>query len=279
MVIRDARISNTGSEVEGDACQFNNMPMTDGEPSLTWSGYNSLVADNKSVDRVCVLPLIPASPTDKSTQLTFMRRLEPINTSVMGSDTKVVVTMDMALYKPIKQLQMAKADCQSRWLLKPGELHVIIAQMRTIGAYIKRSGIPELWVECGLYGSATTSQILDGKHIRRAVEAHITTASSLHSLLLAEFIAHHPERFEPITQYINQSLASISSDNVDAIKESHTVLMSMIRESNLAEELKKFSEKRHNNHLLFAVACTYKIHTICQISRLEVEYTSSSGIQ
>ena len=63
---------------------------------------------------------------------------------------------------------------------------MIIAQLRTIGAYIKGSGIPELWVECGLYGSTTTSQILDGKHIRRAVEAHITTASSLHSVLLAE---------------------------------------------------------------------------------------------
>ena len=48
---------------------------------------------------------------------------------------------------------MAIQDCQQKWVLKPGELHIIIAQLRTIGDFITESGIPELWVESNMYSS------------------------------------------------------------------------------------------------------------------------------
>ena len=134
---------------------------TNATSSPTWSGYMSLLGETKPVSKVSMLPLIAASPTDHSVQLTFMKQLGEINSFVLGPDSKVVVTVDMALYKPLKQLEMANKDCQGKWVLKPGELHIIIAQLRTIGDFIHGSGIPELWIESNLYGTATTRQIIE----------------------------------------------------------------------------------------------------------------------
>ena len=58
-----------------------------------------------------------------------------INAKVVGPDRKRVTSLDMGLYKPAKQLQMARSD-MNHLLLRPGELHTVIAQLRTVGAYI-----------------------------------------------------------------------------------------------------------------------------------------------
>ena len=104
--------------------------------------------------------------------------------------------MDLALYKPLKQLEMAIQDCHKKWVLKPGELHIIIAQLRTIGDFIAESGIPDLWIESNMYGTSTARQIIEGKHVRRGLQAHITTMSSLMMLLLEEFCTENPTVIE-----------------------------------------------------------------------------------
>ena len=63
-----------------------------------------------------------------------------ISAKVMGPDRKTVITLDLGLYKPAKQLQMARKD-MDHLVLRPGELHSVMAQLRCIGAYIENSGI------------------------------------------------------------------------------------------------------------------------------------------
>ncbi|CAG9769889.1 unnamed protein product [Ceutorhynchus assimilis] len=157
---------------------------------------------------------IPESPTSRSVQLTVMKQLEKLNSIVLYSSLdeqatkkRVVYTVDMALYKPLKQIEMAVKDLKKKWLVKPGELHIIIAQLRTIGEFIQGSGIPELCVECYLYSAAIMKQILEGKHIRRAIEAQITTVSALTSLRLKEFEKECPEQldyFKPLLQLFGE---------------------------------------------------------------------------
>ena len=117
-------------------------------------------------------------------------------------DLAVKLLLKQGLYKPLKQLEMARRDIQEKWVLKPGELHIIIAQLHTIGDFIRGSGIPEIWIESNLYGTATTQQILEGKHVRRGLEAHITTLSALTMLLFEEFSQEHPEDMEHIVQRV-----------------------------------------------------------------------------
>ena len=48
--------------------------------------------------------------------------------------------LDMALYMEAKKLQMARDDLNNI-ILCVGELHVVMTQLRTIGALIENSGI------------------------------------------------------------------------------------------------------------------------------------------
>ena len=190
---------NAQGGMEGD----NGECSTNVTPSPTWSGYMSLLGKTNTISKVSMLPLIAASPTDHSVQLTFMKQLEKINSMLVGPGGKVVVTVDMALYKPLKQIEMANKDCQGKWVLKPGELHIIIAQLRTIGDFIHGSGIPGLWIESNLYGTATARQIIEGKHVHRALEAHTTTLSALTMLLLEEFSQENSTCFK-CSKYFEQ---------------------------------------------------------------------------
>ena len=42
-------------------------------------------------------------------------------------------------------------------IVQPGELHIIMAQLRNIAAYIENSGIDFCWIESNPYGSAMGS--------------------------------------------------------------------------------------------------------------------------
>ena len=55
-----------------------------------------------------------------------------------------------------------------------GELHIVFAMLKCIGKYIEEGGLDRLFVEAGLYGESTLSQILNGKHMKRAMEVHLT---------------------------------------------------------------------------------------------------------
>ena len=55
----------------------------------------------------------------------------------------------MGLYKPAMQLQTARIDI-NYLLILPGELHIVVAQLLTIGAYIENSGLDFSWTKADL---------------------------------------------------------------------------------------------------------------------------------
>ena len=52
-------------------------------------------------------------------------------------------------------------------ILRPGELHIVMATPSVIGAYIDNSGIDTCWIESELYGPSTVKQILGGNRGER----------------------------------------------------------------------------------------------------------------
>ena len=99
-----------------------------------------------------------------------------ISTIVVSLERKTVISLDMGLYLPAKKLQMARNDL-NHLILRPGhdELRIVMAMLRTIGAYIDSSGIDMCWIESELYGPSTVKQILDGNHVKRREKAHVIT--------------------------------------------------------------------------------------------------------
>ena len=71
---------------------------------------------------------------------------QSITAKAMGPGNKTVISLDMGLYQPAKKLQMARNDL-NHIILSPGELHVVMAQLRTIGSFIENSGIDLCWSE------------------------------------------------------------------------------------------------------------------------------------
>jgi hypothetical protein len=51
-----------------------------------------------------------------------------INTKEMGPTGKTVLSLDMGLYKPAKQLQMSKKD-MAHLILRTGELHTVMTEL------------------------------------------------------------------------------------------------------------------------------------------------------
>ena len=60
--------------------------------------------------------------------------------------------------------------------------------MAALGKYVEGSGFDQAWVEAGLYSPTTVTQILNGEHMYRALEAHTVTLLALYSLYFRKFL-------------------------------------------------------------------------------------------
>ena len=123
-------------------------------------------------------------------------------------------SLDMGLYLPAKKLQMARDDLK-HLILRPGELHIVMAMLRTISSYIENSVIDMCWIESELYGPSTVKQILDGKHVKRGEKAHMKTLQSLFSLYQEAFFKQEAELYHNLQRLV-QELGDACKDGAKA---------------------------------------------------------------
>ena len=152
-----------------------------------WSAYNSLISNPMGVTKVGTPPLLAALVHEWPTLLTILMQAQNITASVVGPGRKTVISLDMGLYQPAKKLQMARNDLQ-HLILRPGELHILMVQLRAIGAFIEDRGLDMCWIEAEIYGPATVKQILDGNHVKRGEVAHVVTLEALFVLYQKAFL-------------------------------------------------------------------------------------------
>ena len=140
---------------------------------------------------------------------------------VVGANRKTVVSLDMGLYLPAKKLQMARDDLK-HIILRPGELHILMAQMRTIGAFIENSGIDMAWIESDLYGPNTVKQILEGNHVKRGDAAYLVTLQAFFILYQEVFLQHVPESSRRRLKSLAKDLCNACSNSEGAqVEEAH----------------------------------------------------------
>ena len=211
----------------------------------SWAGYNSLItehADELPLTRVETLPMIAAPAHEWSTLLTVLKLSQNITTQVLGQNHKTVITLDMGLYKPAKQLQMSRKDLNDI-ILRPGELHTVMAHQRSIGRYIEASGIDSVWTESEIFTSVTAKQILDGRHVKRAVHAHMITFQALLQLYTEAFFSKYPgveSQFREAAQKLNDACGRA---DIQAIKSAHDILSSLIEKEQIFQKMHQFHEQ------------------------------------
>lgn len=137
-----------------------------------WSAYNSLISDPLPTTRVATPLLVAAPAYGWSTLFTVLMQAQSINTKVVRPARKTIISLDLAPYQSAKKLQITRNNLDLI-ILRPGELHIVMVQLRTIGASIDNSGLDMCWMESELYGASTVKQIIEGGNFGR--RSHVET--------------------------------------------------------------------------------------------------------
>ena len=213
-----------------------------------WSAYNSLVTDPIPTTRVGTPPLVAAPAHEWSTLLTVLMQAQDISVKVVGPTRKTVISLDLGLYQPAKKLQMARRDLK-HLILRPGELHIVMAALRAIGAYIDNSGIDTCWIESELYGPSTVKQILGGNHMKRAQTAHMITLQALFMMYHEAVMVEDPNSHQSLEESITQLSDACANGSKEAVKEAHDRLVSTIESQKIIEKMDVFDKEKEKSPL------------------------------
>ena len=237
----------TNGDVEDSQPPSTNIPV--------WSGYNSPMSSRMPLTRVGIPPLITAPAHEWQTLLTILMQAQNIKTTVVGQNMRTAISLDMGLYQPAKKLQMTRQDL-GHTILRPGELHIVMAQLCTIRAFIENSGLDMCCVESDLYGPSTVKQILGGKHVKRGEAAHTVTLQALFSLYQEAFFVRHPAVHTIIEKSANQLSDAFKKGDRQDIKGKHEELAQTITSTEFAAKMEQF-DADHEDSPLFKFTCRY----------------------
>lgn len=160
----------------------------------------------------------------------------------MGPGNKTVISLDMGLYQPAKKLQMARNDL-NHIILRPGELHVVMAQLRTIGSFIENSGIDLCWSEADVYGPTTVKQILDGNHVKRGEQAHTLTLQAFFILYQRAFFSgQDPEIVKEIEECAKQLGKACDTGSKEEVERASARMLEVLESLDVIEKMKIFEE-------------------------------------
>lgn len=129
-----------------------------------------------------------------------------ISALTVGLGKRTIITFDGDLYTRAVKIPNYK----DKWIIRLGSLHVIIAALKCLGKYIEGSGIDTAWEVSEMFGSATVSQVLEGRHIYRGIQVHTITLMALHHLY-AEAIYTDDEK-RVVDSTVANLKSQISSD-------------------------------------------------------------------
>ena len=148
----------------------------------------------------------------------------------------------MGLYQPAKKLQMARNDL-NHIILRPGELHVVMAQLRTIVSFIENSGIDLCWSEADVYGPTTVKQILHGNHVKRGEQAHTLTLQAFLILYQRAFFSgQDPEIVKEIEECAKQLGEACDTGSKEEVERASAKMLEVLESLDVIEKMKIFEE-------------------------------------
>ncbi|KAI4816689.1 hypothetical protein KUCAC02_009005 [Chaenocephalus aceratus] len=229
-----------------------------------WAGYNSLLSESLPLTQVGALPLLPEVAHEWSTLLTIIMQANQLRKLAVGEDHPTVITFDMALYEKVVQLLDARPDLKQMVVPRLGELHVVMAALRALGASMENSGIDDAWMEADVYGPATTRQILKCTHYKRALHAHIYSYVALYEMALEEFFKDNPQ-LKYVCLKATEGVEAACSEGKDIKAESVKQVNRTLLEAT-AEVITAFQEweEQKSQHAMFKAMMSYlhRVETI-----------------
>lgn len=206
----------------------------------TWSAHNAILDKSRSLTRICLAPLVPAPAHEFSTLLTTLKIVQGISTHVIPGG-KTVVSMDLGLYVPAKQLQLSRNDLNNI-ILRPGELHITMAVLKSIGGFIENTGIDRCWIESGLFGENTVRQILEGKHVKRSIEANMLAFQAFYNLYFERFFELNAHIKKECEWYYSNLIYAYQTKDKEVILAAQLVFNQEIELLNISGKMAEFED-------------------------------------
>ncbi|XP_070569267.1 uncharacterized protein [Ptychodera flava] len=138
------------------------------------------------VSKIGYLPVIDASPTDKSTVNTILSRSVDIANKL--SLQSIVVTMDQAIYSKAQEIRWQNEEYTKRLILRLGEFHTAMSFLSTIGKRFRDAGLEDISIESGILAQGSANGVMSGHHYNRSVRCHKLVAEAMHRLRFNEFL-------------------------------------------------------------------------------------------
>ena len=236
------RIPSDNPQVAGEENEAGSDQPAKSTNAPLWSAYNSTISDTMPLTRVGTPPLIASPAHEWQTILTVLMQAQNIKTKVVGPNRRTVMALDMGLYQPAKKLQIKRQDL-GHLILRPGELHIVMAQLRAIGAFVENSGLDTCWIESDLYGPATVKQIIGRKHVKRGETAHLVTSEALFALYQEALFRKHPTLCANVKQSAKQLGEACVDGTKEEVKARHAELVQIVT-TEIAEKVKTFDSSQ-----------------------------------
>ena len=175
--------------------------------------------------------------------------MQGINVAVTGNKW-TIVTLDLQLYAKCLQLRADK-EIYDNYVFRLGELHAVFAMLKVLGKYIEYSGIDSLFLESGIYGETTLKQIMQGKHMKRGVEAHTVMYLALTKVCFNEWLHNGSDvRVDDIKLLLNEIPSAKYHDSA-AYKVFHHQVQEELETSNIFSNLDSFRSSLKNQGMFY----------------------------
>ena len=136
---------------------------TCGDQSIPgWSAFNvelSSITLPRTVIGYC--PVIAGSPTEYGTIYTVLNTVKEMSKQLHQSTA--VITFDLAIYSKAKEIHWRYPEEFQDLVIRLGGFHIALNYLALIGKMSQESGLEDVFIESGLYGSSLSMALLQGK--------------------------------------------------------------------------------------------------------------------
>ena len=136
-----------------------------------WNVFNAMVSTvNVNVTAVGYCPMIPKPPKDYSVVYSTVKTVQKIISK--ASQVNTVIMFDEAIYCKTKEIQWRFSDEFADTVIRMGGFHIAMTFLAVIGKTYEESGLKDILIESGVYGSNSVVRLLHGKAYNKGVRAH-----------------------------------------------------------------------------------------------------------
>ena len=151
---------------------------TYGEQSVSgWSAFNAEMSSirlPRTVIGYC--PMIAGSPTEYSTIYTVLKTVQEMSKHLQQSTA--VITFELAIYSKAKEIHWRYPEEFQNLVIRLWGFNIALNFLALIGKMLE-SGLEDVFIESGLYGSSSTMALLQGKSYNRGIRGHILIMETL----------------------------------------------------------------------------------------------------